>query len=397
MGIEGLQAFHRALILDHSGRGEQADAAYKRALQLVGQAPRTNDAYGRLLRRQGRVEEAKALYLGMARGAANPVAKIALAEIAGNRPALALVEEPAHGAAEGLFAIAASFNAENSADAAILYLNLALHLRPDLDLASALLGDRYERGNQFQMANDIYARISPRSPYQALVQVQSALNLGRMDRANEAVDKLKLLTVQEPENVDVLIALADLSRSAGRDEDAIATYGKAISLLPEGDGRIAGLHFARGVAHQSLKRWDDGERDFTRTLALSPERADALNHLGYSWVDRGKNLEEALRMLEKARMLRPRDGYIADSVGWAYFKLGRYREAAEILEEAVQLAPGISEMNDHLGDAYWRVGRKLDARFEWSHALQLGPEPGMRPIIERKLQMGLDAAVENGT
>jgi Flp pilus assembly protein TadD len=102
-------------------------------------------------------------------------------------------------------------------------------------------------------------------------------------------------------------------------------------------------------------------------------------------------------MLEKARSLRPNDGYIADSVGWAYYKLRRYQEAAEILEEAVQLAPGASEINDHLGDAYWRVGRKLDARFEWRHALSLGPDPDVRPLIERKLELGLDAALAAGT
>jgi len=109
-------------------------------------------------------------------------------------------------------------------------------------------------------------------------------------------------------------------------------------------------------------------------------------------VDRGINLAEAVAMLEKARSLRPLDGYIADSVGWAYYKLGRYGEAAEVLEQAVQLAPGASEINDHLGDAYWMIGRKLDARFEWTHALNLDPAPDVRPAIERKLRVGLGAA-----
>ena len=115
-----------------------------------------------------------------------------------------------------------------------------------------------------------------------------------------------------------------------------------------------------------------------------------LNFLGYSWVDRGQHLAEALNMLEKARALSPYDGYIVDSVGWAYYRLGRYDDAAKTLESAVLLVPGNSTINDHLGDAYWRTGRKLDAHFQWSHALAFGPEAGQKPKLEKKLESGLE-------
>ena len=179
-------------------------------------------------------------------------------------------------------------------------------------------------------------------------------------------------------------------RGVGEFEDAIPAYNRAINQISEGDERLVELFFARGICHQSLENWDAAESDFQESLAIDPERADVLNYLGYSWVDQSVNLEQALVLLEKARSLRPLDGYIADSVGWAYYKLGRYREAAEILEQAVQLSPGASEINDHLGDAYWMVGRKLDARFEWTHALNLDPAPDVRPVIERKLRVGLE-------
>jgi Flp pilus assembly protein TadD len=94
--------------------------------------------------------------------------------------------------------------------------------------------------------------------------------------------------------------------------------------------------------------------------------------------------------------LRPMDGFIADSVGWAYFRLGRYPDAVRTLEEAVQLAPGAADVNDHLGDAYWRVGRKIDARYQWQHALQMGPDAKAKPVLERKLQFGLDAVSASG-
>ncbi len=117
-----------------------------------------------------------------------------------------------------------------------------------------------------------------------------------------------------------------------------------------------------------------------------------LNYLGYSWVDQGRNLTQALAMLEKARSLSPFDGYIVDSVGWAYYRIGRYADAAKTLENAVLLVPGDSTINDHLGDAYWKVGRKLDAHFQWSHALAFGPEADEKPKLEEKLKHGLDVA-----
>ena len=151
-------------------------------------------------------------------------------------------------------------------------------------------------------------------------------------------------------------------------------------------GRWAGGRWARRLAGGGI-----GSR-----FKVRPDRADVLNYLGYSWVDKGMNLDEAVAMLEKARALRPLDGFIADSVGWAYYRLGRYPDAARALEEAVQLAPAASDVNDHLGDAYWRVGRRIDARFQWQHALQLSPDSKQKATLERKLQFGLDAVSASG-
>jgi Flp pilus assembly protein TadD len=94
-------------------------------------------------------------------------------------------------------------------------------------------------------------------------------------------------------------------------------------------------------------------------------------------------------MLEKASTLAPEDGYIVDSVGWAYYRLGRYADAAKTLERAVQIVPGDPTINDHLGDAYWKVGRRLDARFQWNHAHAFGAEDKEKAKIEKKLKVGL--------
>jgi Flp pilus assembly protein TadD len=114
-----------------------------------------------------------------------------------------------------------------------------------------------------------------------------------------------------------------------------------------------------------------------------------MNYLAYSWVEQGRNLTEARAMLERAVALRPQDGHIVDSLGWALFRLGQWPRAVELLERAVELEPRNATINDHLGDAYWTTGREAEARFQWRRALGLDPEPEERARIERKLREGL--------
>jgi Flp pilus assembly protein TadD len=251
--------------------------------------------------------------------------------------------------------------------------------------------------DNYAIANTFYQRIPASSPYRAMTQIQAAINDGRMGQHEAGVTKVKALVEGGFQDPDAYNALGDLLRSSNRFGEAVGAYDKAIAGLKDGDRRLVNIYYSRGVSLERSDRWNDAERDFRQALKLNPERADVLNYLGYSFVDKGLNLQEAVTMLEKARALRPLDGMIADSVGWAYFKLGRFQEAARTLEEAVQLAPGASDINDHLGDAYWRIGRRIDARFQWQHALMLDPEEEQKAIIQRKLQYGLDSVSASGS
>ena len=371
-GVDGLRLMHKALILDFAGRDKEADDAYKQAIALMGTGPRATEAYGRFLQRHGREDDARALYQrAIKENPGNPFAQWALHDLMANRNPAPLIASPSDGVAEGLFGIAASLNDQRSTDVAILYLNLTLYLRPELDLARVLLASRYEAMGRYDTANAIYAGITATSPYYAMTQVQAGINDGRQGKPQDGIQKLKALSQSQPQETDVWTALGDLLRSSDQYRDAAAAYDKAIAGMPAGDRRLTGLYYARGISFERSNRWDDAERDFQSALKINPDRADVLNYLGYSWIEKGQHQDQALAMLEKARALRPMDGFIADSVGWAYFRLGRFQDAVRALEEAVQLAPGASDVNDHLGDAYWRVGRRIDARYQWQHALQL--------------------------
>ena len=166
---------------------------------------------------------------------------------------------------------------------------------------------------------------------------------------------------------------------------AIAAVG-----IPQRDNWT--LFYFRGICYERSKQWPKAEADFKKALELYPDQPLVLNYLGYSWVDKGLNLEEAFKMLRRAVELRPNDGYIVDSLGWAHYKLGQYAEAAGTLEKAIDLKPADPVLNDHLGDAYWRVNRRIEAHFQWNHARDMGPDPEDLPEILKKIKDGLPDA-----
>jgi Flp pilus assembly protein TadD len=122
-----------------------------------------------------------------------------------------------------------------------------------------------------------------------------------------------------------------------------------------------------------------------------------MNYLAYTWVEKREHLDQALPMLEKAVEARPEEGFIVDSLGWAYYQLGDFKKAVGYLERAVELQPDDPVLNDHLGDAYWRVGRKAEARFQWSRALNFKPEPDTIGQIENKIENGMPADTGKST
>ncbi len=389
-GADALAAFHLAMLYEFLGRTADADASYRDALLKAGPSPRIVDAYGRFLERNGQITEASALYAKLSSdNALQPIVEQGQQRIARNDKPDPLVSEAKQGAAEALFGIAGSLTDQTSADVSILYLRLALYLRPDLDLADILLGDRLETLQKYEDAIAVYRSIDTSSPYWRVAEVQIAVDEAQLDKA---IADLKKATVDAPNDSEAWTGLGDAYRAAERWSDAAAAYDKALAALGTPSQKDWPLFYARGIAEDRQGQWDKAQADLQEALKLSPDEPQVLNYIGYSWVDQGHDIPQALAMLEKARQLRPFDGYIVDSVGWAYFKLGRYPDAAKTLEAAILLVPGDPTINDHLGDAYWRVGKKLDARFQWSHALAFGPEPVEKSTLEKKLKDGLPSA-----
>ena len=296
------------------------------------------------------------------------------------------------GMADALLGIAEALHQERGAARAVVYARLALFLRPDLGEAALLIGDVMTEQDNLDAAVEAYDSVAGDPVLGYLAQLRMARALHAMEEKERAYALLEDLADQRPERVEPLVQLGDLQRRGERYGEAESAYTRAIARLgvpPQREDWT--LYYARGITYERTQRWSEAEADFLLALELEPEQPFVLNYLGYSWVDQGLHLDQAKDMLHRAVELRPSDGFIVDSLGWVYYRLGDYEAAVEQLEHAVELEPGDPVINDHLGDALWRVGRVREARFQWRRALSLEPEEDAVADIERKLEDGLGA------
>ena len=398
-GVQTLRDLHAAMIADYADRIGEADEAYKKL--IAGQAQptwRAVEVAGNFYERHQRSQEARRLYEGLAdseQGLA--VVQPALQRIARGDVPPRLISSPQDGMAEALFDLASILDQRETLDASLIYARLALALRPDFPLAQMLVAEIEEDQKHTAEALAVYRGIDGKSTLSWTARLRSAQALDILDRTDEAAGELKRMAAERPKDPEPLVELGDILRGRSRFGDAVDAYDQAIARVAHPEARHWRLFYSRAVALERAGQWPRAEADLRHALQLQPEQPLVLNYLGYSWIDKGQNLEPALKMIQRAVELRPNDGYIVDSLGWAYYRLGDFGNATQILEHAIELLPEDPTVNDHLGDAYWRSGRLAEARFQWRRALQFKPEADEIKTIETKLDRGPAARPPSGT
>ncbi len=394
-GFAVFRDYHAGLIADLVGNAAEAERRLKAAYDADKSTLRIVDAYGRFLAKQGRAEEALTVFRAYDSTAPrHPFIRHAIAEIGAGRTLPPIVQSAQDGAAEVLYGLGSAGTQQGDELASLIYLRMALLLNPEHSLALVTTADVFERMKQTEAAVATLRRVPATSPLKSTAEVQIGLSLEGLGRGEEAVAQLERIKAERPEDTEVLVALANVLRSRKKYVEAAEIYGQALDRTPETDPGRWPLLYYRGTTYERAKEWDKAEADLKAALALVPEtqplgRSQVLNYLGYSWVDTGKNIDEAFKMLKRAVELNPRDGMIIDSLGWAYYRLGQFEDASRELEKAAELKAGDPVINDHLGDAYWQIGRRLEAKFQWQHAKDSSPEADDLKKIEEKLQGGL--------
>lgn len=383
--------YHKALIADVSNDFAEAMKRFKTAYDADKNTLRLVDAYARFMARHGNQIEAIHAYETFDQVLPNhPVVMAALADLRSGKTLEPFVKTAEQGASEVLFGLGAVGSRQGDDTAALVYLRLSLYLNPQNGLAVLTLGDIFEHLKQYEEAIDIYQLMPEADPLRTSADIQIGQDLETLGRKDAATKVLKQVVAYHPKDEDALSALGNLQRSRKEFADAAETYTAALAESTKSAKALWPLYYFRGIAYEREKRWPQAEADFKHALELFPEQPLVLNYLGYSWVDQGLHLDEAFTMLHRAVELRPTDGYIVDSLGWANYKLGRYDEAVKELERAIDLKPADPVINDHLGDAYWRIGRKLEAKFQWNHARDMNPDPDDLPRILNKIAHGLE-------
>ena len=299
------------------------------------------------------------------------------------------------GIAYAFYAIADILKDDADPNTALLYVRLAQYLNENSQKAILLAADLLEQMGQYDLAVEEYAKISPSSSYFLSSELGRVGALRDGGKTEAALEVLYYLSREFSDIGIVHNSLGDFLRREERYSEAKIAYDRALDIYRENNNVSWVVLYARGITHERLQEWDKAESDFRNALTINPDQANVLNYLGYSLIDRGEKLDEAMTMIEKAVSLQPESGYIVDSLAWGLFKLGQYETAIPHMEKAAELMPVDPIVTDHLGDLYWAVGRQLEAKFQWRRALSFDPELKDATRIREKLRIGLDRVLVN--
>ena len=281
------------------------------------------------------------------------------------------------GLSEALFSIASTLRQGAAGiDLAHMFISLSVYANPKYDLAKLLLADILESREMYGDANDIYDEIDKSSEAYYTVQLKKANNLVLLEDYKAAELLLKAMILEGYNNYQLFLDLGDVLRVNGKQTEAIEYYEKALKKVGTPEAEHWVLFYALGISYEQDNQWDKAEKCFLKALELSQNHYLVLNYLGYSWLKQGKNVEQAFGMIVEAYNQSPGDGHILDSLGWAFYRLGKYDQAVEYMEKAAELEPANAVICDHLGDAYWLDGRKNEAGFQWNHVLVMNDDTG---------------------
>jgi len=297
-----------------------------------------------------------------------------------------------HIMAEILYITANALSSQSIYPLSNFYLNLAKYLNESFHSYDTLLAENFYKIDNFKKAKIIYKNISKNGEafhwYSSKQLAKIFIKEGKQNEALKLLSKSynNLLDKEIYETFDY----AEFLKNNEKFEESILFYSKIIEQVQTNHPLYAEATDGRGVAYERTGKWEEAEKDLLSSLNANPNQAYVINYLAYTWIEQGIKIKKSLAMLEKANKLRANDPYITDSLGWALFKLERYKKAKDYLQLAVKLMPGDPIVNDHYGDVLWKNGKKIQARYYWNYVLNLEQtEEELKQILEEKIIKGL--------
>lgn len=387
VGAEATFAFHRGMIADLAGEDQMAADSYLASMR-EGLSLHSALVIAAFFDRHGASQVSAKIYQGIDKLFESASTLGVTPENARNLPRPSATD----GAALAVFDIASMLYDRRAHDSAQIYASLTHMLSPKMSYASLMLGDIAALAGQYGAALERYAEIGAASPLYWLSRLRTAEVYearGDLDRAAAVLSAL----AQEPRTrLPSLAALGDIYRRQNELPKAYKAYDAAVAAAPDKAVVKGSLLFSRAMMLSRMGQWAGAEKDLQAALELQPDNPTLLNFIGYSWMERGKNVDMAFDYIRRALALKPDDGYILDSYGWALHRRGDTGAAIGWLEKAAATVPGDATILDHLGDAYWFAGRVTEAQFQWQRARDLAEDHAFRNGVDAKLRDGLTLA-----
>ncbi len=389
-GLEGYYYLHEGLILDYFGENSKATKSYEQLMRVDdNQSMRSMlvvyDFYRRTNQLNTHPEFVK-MYDAMQN--TSFVSKDLMTNPRERYRAL--------NANDGLsmvyFDVGSLVSQVESYETALYLVQLALYLNPESSINKLFLGEVLEEMNLQSMANTVYRSVPKGKDLYRSMQLRLIMSLQKMGRLDDGQKEITRLIKEFPDIPIYYMTQGDLYRDMQAYDKALVSYQKALDLFKlKEDPQAAVLYFNLAVCYEALGQLDKADELLQKAVSLDGQNAVYLNYLGYTWVERNKNLPQALTMIETAVKQVPNDGNLLDSLGWAHYMMGNYAEALPVMERAVEYEAGNAIINEHLGDVYWRLGRFRDARFQWAHARSLKQHNSeqLKARLDEKIEKGL--------
>jgi len=360
----------RARLNELKGHLDAAEADYKALYQPGAAAVIFGPDYANFLERQGRRDEAKAIWTTISQQASDPSSQQALDRLNNPKAAAPPLPDLKQSIAQALFLSATLYFSGNDTEMALANVRLSLYLDPAPERARIFLGQIEEELKNNDAADAAWAAVAPDSPYYSEATLRRVWALRARDELPDALNLVDQVLARQPDSLSFVVEKADILHAQDKDPEALAVLDGRIKRAGDADFTWQ-ARFLQAMVYDSLNRWPDAEVAIKQAQTLAPDRPEVLNFLGYGWINQGQHIQEGMDLVRRALQLQPKSGAVIDSLGWGYYKLGQYDEALGFIEEAVQLDPSDAEVNDHLGDVYKAMGRNAEAGYEWSRVLSL--------------------------
>jgi tetratricopeptide (TPR) repeat protein len=229
--------------------------------------------------------------------------------------------------------------------------------------------DTYREAKQWPQATAVAKEAVQKLPDDRELRMVLDAQLADVGDPDKPLADVRSLLKGKPEDREVYVRLAIMYTRLKRWSDAEEALNKAEQLSTKAEDKEY-VYFLRGSTYEREKKFDEAEAEFKKVLAANPQSAVTLNYLGYMNADRGVQLEESLNYIKEAVGLEPTNGAYLDSLGWAYFKLGKYDLAEESLVKASLRMASDPTVHDHLADVYQKTGRLKLAAAHWERAVE---------------------------